>query len=116
MDNDEYTHFKNKNEEHNEINQTSDQQAKTEDEIRPHQETGNAQSKNSGEDQRIKKPEKRKINWSALAYWSMIFAVVITCFFVVYYLSNNSHQCLVDPIQYYQNKTGTICSCYQSLK
>jgi hypothetical protein len=48
-------------------------------------------------------------------YYILIFVVIVTCIFVVYYLMSNSNQCLADPITYYQAKTGAECFCYNSI-
>jgi hypothetical protein len=68
-----------------------------------------AQSRNTGEDPRIKKEKKKRLmNW---AYWIMIVIVIATCIFCYIYLTGNSHQCLADPLKYYQEKIGQTCYC-----
>lgn len=53
--------------------------------------------------------EKRQI--VTLAYWIMIVFVIATCIFFYFYLSGSTHQCLTDPLKFYQDKVGTTCFC-----
>jgi len=46
-----------------------------------------------------------------LAYWIMIIVVVVTCFFIMAYLQSNASQCVADPLNYYNIKTGEQCWC-----
>jgi hypothetical protein len=54
-----------------------------------------------------------KAQWMTLAYWIMIAVVIVTCIFILKYLSGNAHQCLADPMAFYQNKTGLYCYCIE---
>lgn len=54
--------------------------------------------------------KKQLIN---LAYWIMIVIVILTCVFVVFYLRSNAQNCLVDPMKFYEAKTGQTCYCLQ---
>jgi len=49
------------------------------------------------------------------AYWIMIIVVILTCFFVVFYLQTNATACLSDPISYYSNKTNQMCFCMENM-
>lgn len=46
-----------------------------------------------------------------IIYYLMIAIVIITCCFVIYYLKHNAHQCLADPIEYYEKIKDATCYC-----
>jgi len=46
-----------------------------------------------------------------LLYIAMIVVVIATCIFLVYYLQGNGSECLMDPIEYYSEKTSQSCYC-----
>jgi len=110
MKDDKYLHSEKEIEEHSERDQDAEEQEERGNQILPHQDVGEAQSGNTGGDPRIKK-EKTKKKLMNLAYWSMIVLVILTCCYVVFYLSGNAHQCLADPLKYYQEKIGQTCYC-----
>jgi hypothetical protein len=63
-----------------------------------------------------KEEEKKKVNWKILAFWTMIFAVVILCIFLVLYVKTQSYKCIVNPGSYFINTTSrppeySFCTC-----
>ena len=46
-----------------------------------------------------------------LIYWGMIIVVIFTCIYLVVYLRSSSRECLADPLQFYEEKSGIHCYC-----
>lgn len=94
--------------------QETERQKERSDKMVSHQDVGDAQSTNSGSDIGVKEKEKRQkiIN---LAYWIMIAVVIVTCCFVIYYITSNAHSCLADPLKFYSSKIQQECYCMSKL-
>jgi len=54
---------------------------------------------------------KQKQKLFTAMYVLMILLVIATCIFIYFYLTGNASECLMDPIQYFSEKSGQMCYC-----
>lgn len=48
-----------------------------------------------------------------LLYYTLIVGLLLFMLWIVFWLKGEGKECLIEPINYYQNKTGAICNCFK---
>jgi len=56
---------------------------------------------------------KNKKKLFTFLYILLIAVVIITCIVLMIWFKSESTTCLLDPVQYYADKTGQTCNCFK---
>jgi len=59
----------------------------------------------------IKMDQAQKKKLFTTMYVVMIIVVIATCIGIYFYLTGEGTSCLMDPIQYFSEKTNQLCYC-----